>query len=75
VGAHKIQRMQYLKSTGHTLTWLIFRPEDGGGGEFSTETLLLINDKNKLRGLQSESQLYRQIDRHLLAKLTANICG
>jgi hypothetical protein len=31
--------------------------------------------RNKLRGLQSASELYRLIDRHLLTKFSANFCG
>jgi hypothetical protein len=34
-----------------------------------------IKTKNKLRGLQSTSELYRLSDRHLLAKCSANFCG
>jgi hypothetical protein len=32
-------------------------------------------NKNKLRGLQSASELYRLSDRHLSAKFSANFCG
>jgi hypothetical protein len=33
------------------------------------------NKTNKLRGLQSASELYRLIDRHRSAKFSANFCG
>jgi hypothetical protein len=32
-------------------------------------------NKNKLRGLQSASELYRLSDRHLLPEFSANFCG
>jgi hypothetical protein len=38
-------------------------------------TYIYIHKVNKLRGLQSESELYRLSDRHLLVKFPANFCG
>jgi hypothetical protein len=37
--------------------------------------LYILNKQNKLRGLQPGSELYRLIDRHLLAKFIADFCG
>jgi transcriptional regulator of NAD metabolism len=41
-------------------------------------TVLIVRDhrnkKNKLRGLQSASELYRLSDRHLSTKFSANFC-
>jgi hypothetical protein len=36
---------------------------------------LASNKKNKLRGPWSASELYRQSDRHLSTKFSANFCG
>jgi hypothetical protein len=51
----------------------------GGGGAGQTKCCehyrITQKQTNKLRGLQSASELYGLIDGYLLAKFSANFCG
>jgi hypothetical protein len=60
-----------------TFTWLWFidlvgRPNKWGPSENWTDSI--TDQRNKLRGPQSASELYRLSDRHLSTKFSANFC-